>query len=332
MALRLLFLILLGLSSVAPSFAEEAPVVDTSVKPASVYIIPINGPIDQPNLYILRRGLKDAIANKVDMVLLDMDTPGGRGDIMLEMMEMLDRFDGITATYVNEDAISAGAFIASATDEIYFTERGKIGAAAAIQSNGQDIPETALLKANSYIMANVRLVAAEFPYRSEAVKAMMDKNYEFVVGEKVLKTEGELLTLTSTEAMTEYGDPPRPLFGNGIYASAEALLDARFGAGNYVIKDFHLNYSEELAKWMNTIAPALMGLGMLLLFIEFKTPGFGIFGIGGIALIGIFFASQYVAGLAGNEPILSLSLGLSWCWWRSSWRRAQWSLPCQGWG
>ncbi|HAV13131.1 MAG TPA: hypothetical protein DCX06_06545 [Opitutae bacterium] len=77
-----------------------------------------------------------------------------------------------------------------------------------------------------------------------------------------------------------------------------------------MIRDFEITYSEEIAKWMNTFAPALMGLGMLLLFFEFKTPGFGIFGILGIVFIAIFFASQYIAGLAGNEPILFFVLGV----------------------
>ena len=108
----------------------------------------------------------------------------------------------------------------------------------------------------------------------------------------------------------EYGDPPRPLLGDGIYESVEELLDARFGEGNYQIKDFKITYSEEIAKWMNTFAPALMGIGMLLLFLEFKTPGFGFFGIAGIVLIGIFFASLYVAGLAGNEPIVLFVIGV----------------------
>jgi membrane-bound serine protease (ClpP class) len=51
-------------------------------------------------------------------------------------------------------------------------------------------------------------------------------------------------------------------------------------------------------------------LGGLLLFIEFKTPGFGVFGISGLVLLGIFFASHYVAGLAGNEPIFFFLLGV----------------------
>ena len=90
-----------------------------------VYVIPIEDAISKPNLYILRRGLKQAIENDIEMVVLDMNTPGWTCGCCLEMMEMLDRFEGLTATYVNEDAISAGSFIAAATDEIYFAPRGK---------------------------------------------------------------------------------------------------------------------------------------------------------------------------------------------------------------
>jgi membrane-bound serine protease (ClpP class) len=51
-------------------------------------------------------------------------------------------------------------------------------------------------------------------------------------------------------------------------------------------------------------------LGLLLLFVEFKTPGFGIFGISGLVLVTVVFASNYLAGLAGFEAILFFILGL----------------------
>jgi membrane-bound serine protease (ClpP class) len=139
----------------------------------NVYIIPVEDVIDSPNLYILRRGLKEAIINEVSLVVLDMDTPGGRVDICLEMMEMLDRFEGETITYVNEDAISAGSFIAAATESIYFSPRGKIGASAVIQGTGEDVPETARQKIESYLRANIRVMSATHPYRAEVIRAMM---------------------------------------------------------------------------------------------------------------------------------------------------------------
>ncbi len=278
--------------------------------PVDVYVIPITEVIGKPNLYILRRGLKEAIEKDIDMVLLEMDTPGGRVDVTIEMMEMLARFDGITATYVNDEAISAGSFITASTQEIYFAPSGKIGASAVIMGGGQEVPETARLKIESYLRASIRAITEEYPYRADVVRAMLDANFELVIDGEVIKPAGELLTLTASEAVRKYGDPPMPLLGLGIYDSIEELLDARFGPGNYVIKDFEVTYSERIAKWMATFAPALLGIGMLLLFLEFKTPGFGVFGIAGICLILVFFISQHIAGLAGNEAILIFALGV----------------------
>lgn len=307
----LIALLMLGLSA---SAQEPATVTVAESEKIAVYVIPITAAISQPNLFVLRRGLKEAITNDVEMILLDMDTPGGRVDVTLKMMEMLAKFDGITATYINPDAISAGSFIAAATQEIYFAPDGKMGASAVIQGGGQEVPETARMKVESYLRANIRSITEDYPFRSEVIRAMLDADYELKIGDEVIKPAGELLTLTASEALREYSESPddlaQPLLGKGIYDSTAALLNDRLGEGNYEIKDFHLTYSEVIAKWMSTFTPALLGIGMLMLFIEFKTPGFGVFGILGIVLLGVFFISQYIAGLAGNEVILFFALGI----------------------
>jgi membrane-bound serine protease (ClpP class) len=118
------------------------------------------------------------------------------------------------------------------------------------------------------------------------------------------------LTLTAREAMQLFGDPPLPLLGSGMYESIEQLLDARWGEGRWEIRSFELTYSEQIAKWMAPLASGLIGIGLLLLFIEFKTPGFGIFGILGLIFIGIFFISNYIAGLAGNEAVVFFIIGI----------------------
>lgn len=305
--ISLLGLLLLGFLSPAQGLPSS---FEASADQLAVYVIPITGAISKPNLYILRRGLKDAIENKADMLLLNMDTPGGRVDLTIEMMKMLTKFNGITATYVNPDAISAGSFIAAATKEIYFAPTGKMGASAVIQGGGQDVPETARLKIESYLRANIRAITEDYPYRSDVIRAMLDADFELKIGDELIKPSGELLTLTASEALLKYGEPSESLLSLGTFSTVDALLDARLGKGKYDIKEFELTYSEVIAKWMNTFAPALLGIGMLGLFLEFKTPGFGVFGIAGIACLGIFFASQYIAGLAGNEVILFFSLGI----------------------
>lgn len=81
------------------------------------YQIPIRDQIGPPILDILRRGLKSAIEANADIVVIDMDTPGGELGVTLEIMqeiiESFDRFEGPIITYVNKEAISAGAYILS---------------------------------------------------------------------------------------------------------------------------------------------------------------------------------------------------------------------------
>ena len=289
---------------------DSSEAVVTTDGPAEVYVIPVHGQIGSAQLYILRRGLKAAVEKGIDAVMIDIDTPGGELNTTLEMMKVLDRFNGETLTFVSNEAISAGVYISASTQDIYFAPKSVIGSAAVIQGTGQEIPETMKQKIDSYLMARVRSYTEDHPYRSKVVQAMMDEDYVLEIDGEVIKPEGSLLSLTALEATKEYGQPPRPLLGVGIYDDVESVLASRYGEEGYVIKKFEITWSEQFAKYMNVIAPLLMGLGLLGLFIEFKTPGFGVFGIAGISLLGIVFLSNYVAGLAGHEEILIFLLGV----------------------
>jgi len=132
-----------------------------------VYVIPIRGAIASPTLYIVRRGVKEAIENNVDVILIDMNTPGGALKDTLEIMKVLDRFPGETITFINNEAISAGAFISVITDRIYFTDDGQIGAAEVVSGTGQEIPEGMKRKLQSYINAKVRIYTEEYRYRGD---------------------------------------------------------------------------------------------------------------------------------------------------------------------
>jgi membrane-bound serine protease (ClpP class) len=285
--------------------------VAARTEPVSVYVVPINEAISKANEYILRRAIKQAIEERIDVLLIDMDTPGGRLDVTLKMMEMLDRFEGETITFVNPEAISAGAYIAMVTNAIYFAPRGIMGAAAVVASGGQEIDESMKAKIDSYLQARMRSYTELHPYRAEIIKAMSDLDYELEIDGKVLKKAGELLSLTASEAVASYGRPARPLLAEGIAASVDELLAERYGAGNVTVRAFRISWSEDAAKYIDAISPVLLGLGLLLLFIEFKTPGFGLIGLAGICLIMVVFLGNYLAGLAGQEAIVFFLLGLA---------------------
>lgn len=289
---------------------EKKPAVAaaTVTGPTRVLVIPVREQIADPVLYILRRGLK--AAGKNDLVILDMKTPGGALGTALEMMEALDKFEGRTATYINDEAISAGAFISAVTDDIYFAPKGIIGAAAAVSSQGAEIPETMRLKVNSFLEAKVGAYTEGKKYRAEVLTAMFDKDYELKIGEKVIKAKGKLLSLTATQAAELYGEPPTPLLSSGAAKSLESLLDEKLGAGNYRIERLEVTWSEQLAQYITDYAAILLGLGILAIYIEFKTPGFGVFGISGGALLLLVFFGHYVAGLSGYEAALVFAVGL----------------------
>ncbi|MBI2498428.1 MAG: hypothetical protein HYV75_11125, partial [Opitutae bacterium] len=290
--------------------APPAPAAAGPARKKVVYVIPVRDEINQPTLFILRRGLKEAIAQKADAVLLDMDTPGGALDVTFEIMEALDKFPGLTLTYVNKEAMSAGAFISAATAEIYFAPNGVIGAAAPVLSTGGDVDKTMKQKIVSYLRARMRASSEGKGYRGQVISAMIDEDYGLKIGDKVLKPKGELLSLTATEALEKYGDPPQALLGAGKAADVEALLQSRFGGDGYEVHKFKVTWSEELAQYLTALSPVLLGLGLLALFIEFKTPGFGVFGITGIVLLAVVFLSSYVAGFSGHEPLLVFAVGL----------------------
>jgi membrane-bound serine protease (ClpP class) len=291
------------------SRADEAPPAKPA-GPAKVVVIPVKEQIAPPELYILRRGLKEAIDNGVQTIVLDMDTPGGRVDVTFDMLKALEKFPGKTVTYINSNAISAGALISAGTDEIYFAPNGVIGAAAPVSGDGTDIDETMQAKMVSYLKARVRSLTDGKGYRAEVISAMIDLKSEFKIGEVVIKEKDELLSLTAQEALKEYGEPPVPLLAAGIVKDMDELLDRIHGKGNWSMKRLEVTWSEKLAQYLTSIAPLLMAIGMVALFIEFKTPGFGFFGIAGGLLLAVVFLGHYVAGLSGHEPMLFFALGV----------------------
>ena len=281
----------------------------TSSGPAKVVVIPIRAQIAKPELYIIRRGLKEAISGNAQGIILDMKTPGGSAAVTLEIMEALDRYSGRKLTFVNDEAGSAGAIIASVTEEIYFDPTGVMGAAELIFGSGQDVGEGLKRKMNSFLSAKIRAFSDDRPMRADVIKAMMDPEFEFKIGDEVIKAKGELLTLTAKEAVSTFGDPPVPLLATGIAESIDEVVKREFGAGVEIVH-FKVTWSERLAQFITALTPILLGIGILGLFIEFKTPGFGVFGVTGIVLLGIVFFGHYVAGLSGHEPAMIFVLGL----------------------
>ena len=100
------------------------------------------------------------------------------------MLKALEKFPGKTVTYVNREAMSAGALISAGTDEIYFAPGSVIGAAAPVNATGEAIDPVMREKIVSYLKARVRSISEGKGYRGEVVSAMIDLDSEFKIGER----------------------------------------------------------------------------------------------------------------------------------------------------
>jgi membrane-bound serine protease (ClpP class) len=266
-----------------------------------------------PLVYVVRRGVKAAIENHADLLVLDMDTNGGRLDTTEDIINILNEFKGQTVTYVDHKAFSAGSFIAVATQKIYMAPGSVIGAAAPMimgQGTGPvEVPATYEAKMTSAVAALVRANAEKNGYNVDVVEAMIDKNKELKVDDTVLNEKGQILTLTNTQAEKKYGHPPKPLLSSGTFPSLDALLN-NLGYGGARRVDIHPTGVEKLGAWLNALSPLLLLVGIIGIYIEFKTPGVALPGIIGVVAFLLYFLGGYVAGLSGMEWIAVFVLGL----------------------
>lgn len=278
-------------------------------KTLSVYVIPVKDAIGQPTLFAIRSGIKEAIEKNASLVLLEMDTPGGELGATLDIMKTIDRFEGDTATFINEEAISAGAIIASVTQDIYFTPRATMGSSEVVTGSGQDVDDSMKRKINAFLTSKVDAYIGEYRYRSQVLEAMIDPDVELVIDGETLSKEGKLLNLNARRAHETFGDPPQPLLGAGIHDDLDSLIETIADGRTIVRHDFVATWSLSLAANLMTLSPVLLGLGILALLVEFKTPGFGVFGVAGIALIAIVNFGHNVAGLSGYEGLIIFVIG-----------------------
>jgi membrane-bound serine protease (ClpP class) len=308
--LTLLFLIL-ALPEPAVSSRAASP---EQPQEGRVYVVPIREGIEPSLVYLVRRGVKEAIQAKADLLVFDMETNGGRVDTTEKIIEILNQFKGPTVTYVNRKAFSAGAFIAVATQKIYMAPQSVIGAAAPIMlvpgGGAQEMPNTVEVKMTSGISALIRTAAEKNGHNVEVIEAMIDKNKELKVDGKVLNEKGKILTLTNLEAEREYGDPPKSLLSAGTAESLDALL-TKLGYSPSQRVEIKPTGVEQLATWINLISPVLLIIGAIGIYVEFKTPGFGLPGIVGLTAFAIYFLGGYVAGLSGMEWVALFVLGLA---------------------
>ncbi len=290
---RLVLLALVFLALVASTLAQN--------KRSVVYVAPIEGIIDLGLAPFVTRVLDEATQAGAAAVVLQINTFGGRVDAAVQIRDALLGAKIRTIAFVDKRAISAGALIALAAENIVMAEGGTIGAATPVQMGQPGEPAKAVgEKTVSYVRNEFRATAESRNRPPLLAEAMVDADVEIPgVIEK-----GKLLTLTTEGALKN----------KLIDHRADTLEGAleKLGLGTPELRSAAPNWAENVVRFLTNpvVSSMLIMVAMLGIILEMRTPGFGIPGALGLTSLALFFGGHWLVQLAGWEELLLGAIGL----------------------
>lgn len=140
------------------AFTVSANVLAQTREPLAV-VMTANGPIMPPMLEYFKRGIETAERENAEVLVIELNTPGGSIDTLLEMLQIMSDSSVPVVVYVSpNDAIagSAGALITMGADISAMAPKAVIGAASPIQSSGENIQSTLESKVKEILKAKAR--------------------------------------------------------------------------------------------------------------------------------------------------------------------------------
>lgn len=320
----------LGILLAAPG-QEKAPA------PRAI-VVQITGEIDYANRALVLRAARRVREVKPALVLFEIDTPGGRVDHTLMMgEEMVNLAPVPTAAFVRPlaeggnlgAAWSAGAYLAMSCKRIYMYPGSVIGAATPIVATPEGAKPVEE-KMVSALREKFRARAEQNGYPPNLAVAMVDKDLE--VFEVTVEGKKRYLTIAEMEKLRAEGktfdwpsspfDPKDKLLtltdrqvvetGMGRPAGGRSAIYADYGLPSPEEEVISTSWSETMTGFLTSpgVSMLLLVVGVLGIWIEFKTPGFGIAGVAGILAIGLFLFGHHLAGLAEVPEILLLAAGI----------------------
>ena len=324
-------------SGAVDSIGRAAASKITTGKKRAVWI-KLEGDVE-PSMYdFCARAIADALKENPDYIVFEINTFGGRLDAAFDLVDTIMAVKGPeTIALVKKKAISAGSLIALACKKLYMLEATTIGDCAPIVQGGDGTPQIVGEKIQSPLRAKFRNLAQRNGYpellsssfvtpelevleltakldkgkKTERDTTLIIEGQKYAVldsaekkfwgAPKILVKKGELLTMTDKEAQ-ELG------FSRGTFKDREEF-ETTLAIEN--ASEVETTLGEDIAAAIAAISGILLILGFGALYIEFKTPGFGLFGIIGIILIGIVFLGQFAPQLDGYIPAILLVVGVA---------------------
>jgi membrane-bound serine protease (ClpP class) len=301
-----------------------ASLVQTAVvfaAPPSVLVLPVTGAIGPASAQFITRGLERAEKDDAQLVVVQIDTPGGLDTSMREIIKAMLASRVPVAVFVGPSgarAASAGTYILYASHIAAMAPGTNLGAATPIQigmpspsspqpqadkdKKDEDHQDTLSRKqvhdAAAYIRGLAQLRGRNADWGERAVREAVSLSADEALAQKVID-------LTARDV----NDLVAKVDGRKVTTTAGERTLATSGAEIVTLApDWKSRFLAIITE--PSVALILMMLGVYGLFFEFSNPGFVLPGVfGGIALlIGLFALNMLPVNYAGLALVL---LGLS---------------------
>lgn len=270
-------------------FALFSQVQAQSDKPLAL-VMTADGPIMPPMLEYFKRGIKTAEQRNAEVLIIELNTPGGSISTMRDMIEEIGKSTIPVVIYVapnNAQAASAGALITMAGHASSMAPRTVIGAASPIDSSGGDIQTTLQKKIKEDLKATARtLVGSRGQEATQLAESMIDDAKAVTANEAL---QAKLIDFISddTEDLLQQLDGFSVTTADGKHTLHTKDIQTEPLGINF-IESFLLLITDP------NIVFGLLSLGTILILIEFSSPGGWVAGFFGAILISL---STYGMGI-----------------------------------
>ena len=292
-------------------------------------IIEFKGEINWQLSKYFRSRLQQAKAAGVDLLVIQIDSPGGLKNESLDIAEQLRDIDwAYTVAFVPRQAISGGALITLGCDELMVGANARIGDIGVIEFDPELFAfRFAPAKIQSVLVRQARDLASSKGRSPELAESMIDKDVmtfrqetpEGVVFKNARIDAAELPT--DPWALVEESGPERFLTISGQRAKTLGLaaglasnrkeLAAAFDLQTADFRIYRRTITDRVVYFLNhplgTVL--LIIVGMVALFLELSAPGLGVGGlISGLCAV-LFFWSRVLGGTSSWLEIILFTAG-----------------------
>ncbi|MCC6167786.1 MAG: nodulation protein NfeD [Caldilineaceae bacterium] len=285
--------------------AAAAPVRQAD-RPA-VYVLTFDGAITPVLERYLMRAVDDAQTTGAEAVILQLDTPGGSVEVTKSIVQSILAAPVPIVVYVapaGAHAGSAGTFVTLAGHIAAMAPGTSIGAASPVDISGGDVDETMAAKIKNILSADIENLSARRGDKAtewaiaavqEAAAATANQALELGVIDLIAADLPDLLAQIDGRTVIVDGQ-------ERVLHTAAALTQPQEMTPMQRLLNFLADPS---------VAAILLSLGVLGLFVEIRSPGFGVPGILGIVsiLLAFYGLGQLDANLTGLA-LMAVALAL----------------------